>query len=89
MELAAATAGSQTAGGSSQDTIDLDALFDSRGIATANRAGLVSFVQVGGDVQLHVNVGFDVTVLTFKGMPDTSGLTVGNAPTDDVHVGSL
>ncbi|HTO82192.1 MAG TPA: tandem-95 repeat protein, partial [Methylomirabilota bacterium] len=79
----------KTAGGSSQDTIDLDALFDSRGIASNDRAGRVSFVQVGGDVQLHVNVGFDVTVLTFKGMPDTTGLTVGNAATDDVHVGSL
>ena len=30
-----------------------------------------------------------VLVLTFKGMPDTTGLTVGNAATDDVRVGSL
>jgi hypothetical protein len=50
---------------------------------------LVTFVDVGNDVQLHVNVGFDVLVLTFKNMPDTTGLSVGNAATDDVQAGSL
>jgi len=85
----AVTSFDKTAGNSSQDTIDLDALFDSRGIATNQRAGLVTFIDVGNDVQLHVNVGFDVLVLTFKGMPDTTGLTVGNAATDDVQVGAL
>jgi len=69
--------------------INLDALFDSRGIATAQRAGLVTFVDTGNDVEVRVNVGFSVTVLTFKDMPDMTGLTAGNAATDDVFVGSL
>ncbi len=79
----------RTAGGASQDVINLDALFDSRGIATAQRAGLVTFVDTGNDVEVRVFVGFSVTVLTFKDMPDTTGLTAGNAATDDVFVGSL
>ncbi|HVR68857.1 MAG TPA: Ig-like domain-containing protein, partial [Verrucomicrobiae bacterium] len=79
----------RTAGGASQDVINLDALFDSRGIATAQRAGLVTFVDTGNDVEVRVNVGFSVTVLTFKDMPDTTGLTAGNLATDDVFVGTL
>ncbi len=78
------------AGGASQDVINLDALFDSRGIATSQRAGLVTFVDVGNDVEARVNVGsFSVTVLTFKDMPDTAGLTAGNTAIDDVFVGTL
>ncbi len=78
----------RTAGGVSQDVINLDALFDSRGIATAQRAGLVTFIDTGNDVEVRVNVGFSVTVLTFKDMPDTNGLTAGNLATDDVFVGT-
>ena len=49
----------------------------------------MTFVDVGNDVEVRVNVGFSVTVLTFKDMPDTAGLTAGNLAPDDALVGTL
>jgi trimeric autotransporter adhesin len=77
--------------GADQDFVDLDALFDSLGVA-AGRAARVSFVDTGADVELRIDTdgvgGADLTLLTFKGMASTADLTVGNGSTDDVLVGT-
>jgi Ca2+-binding RTX toxin-like protein len=63
-----------------QDRLDLDTLFDSLGVATANRAGRVSVVDAGTSVDIRVNAdgsagnGFELTVATLK-TADT--ITVG------------
>jgi Ca2+-binding RTX toxin-like protein len=78
--------------GSEQDFVDLDELFDNLGVAAADRAARVSFVDTGPDVQLRIDTDgdhvADLTLLTFKGLPDASGLTVGTAVTDDIQVGT-
>jgi Ca2+-binding RTX toxin-like protein len=77
-----------------QDFVDLDALFDSLGAAAANRAGRVQFVDTGPDVQIQVDAdggtgnGFELSLLTFQGMANLTGLTAGAAATDDIQVGS-
>jgi len=81
------------AGGSgNQDYIDLDGLFDSLGVAAAARAGRTSLVDTGANVDLRVdtdgNGSFETTVLTFSGMTDTTGMTIGTAATSDIQVGT-
>jgi VCBS repeat-containing protein len=81
--------------GADQDIIDLDALFDSRGIATGDRAARVAFVDVGPSVQLRLDIdgnagnGAELTLLTFQAMSNTADLSAGNAATDDVRIGTL
>jgi Ca2+-binding RTX toxin-like protein len=76
-----------------QDVVDLDALFDSLGVADADRAGRVQFQDSGADVNLNVDAdgnagnGAEVTVLTFQNASPAS-FTAGTAPTDDVQVGT-
>jgi Ca2+-binding RTX toxin-like protein len=81
------------AGGTgAQDYIDLDGLFDSLGVAAASRAARVSLVDTGADVDLRVdtdgNGSFETTVLTFSGMANTTGMTIGVAAADDIQVGT-
>ena len=77
-----------------QDFVDLDALFDSLGVAAGSRAGRVQFVDTGPDVQVNVDAdgnagnGFELTMLTFQGMASPANLTAGTTATDDVQVGS-
>ena len=77
-----------------QDFVDLDALFDSLGVAAGSRAGRVQFVDTGPDVQVNVDAdgnagnGFELTMLTFRGMASLANLTAGTTATDDVQVGS-
>jgi Ca2+-binding RTX toxin-like protein len=77
-----------------QDFVDLDALFDSLGVAPASRAGQLQFVDTGPDVQVRIDAdgsagnGFELTLLTFQGMANLTGLTAGTAVTDDIQVGS-
>ena len=53
-----------------QDTFDLDALFDSLGVAPVSRAARVSIVDKGASVDIAVDTdglgGFDLTVATLK-----------------------
>jgi Ca2+-binding RTX toxin-like protein len=76
-----------------QDFVDLDTLFDSLGAAGGGRAGRVQFVDTGPDVQVNIDAdaaagnGFELTLLTFQGMANLTGLTVGTAATDDIQVG--
>jgi len=80
-------------GGAGQDVVDLDAVLDTLGVADADRAGRVSFVDTGADVELRLdsdgNGSFDWTVLTFQGLADVGGLSAGTAAGDDVQLGSL
>jgi Ca2+-binding RTX toxin-like protein len=75
-----------------QDFVDLDALFDSLGVAPASRAARVQFVDTGPDVQVNLDAdgsagnGFELTLLTFQGMANLTGLTAGTAATDDIQV---
>ena len=74
------------------DTISLDALFDSMGVAAANRAGRLQLVDTGADVELRLNAdtsnaNFEVTILSFKSIADTTFFTIGNGD-DDINVGS-
>jgi VCBS repeat-containing protein len=79
-------------GSGAQDFIDLDGLFDSLGVAAGSRAARVSFVDTGADVDLRLdtdgNGSFETTLLTFLGLPNTGGLSVGAGVNDDVQVGS-
>jgi hypothetical protein len=74
--------------------VDLDALFDSLGVAAASRAGRVQLVDTGPDVRVDIDAdggagnGFELSLLTFQGMASPTGLTVGAAATDDIQVGS-
>jgi Ca2+-binding RTX toxin-like protein len=76
-----------------QDVIDLDGLFDSLGVADADRAGRVEFQPAGANVNLNVDAdgnvanGAEVTVLTFTNASPAS-FTAGTAPNDDVQVGT-
>lgn len=73
-----------------QDVIDLGALFDDLGVAQADRAGRISFVDTGTDVDLRIDAdgdsanGAELTLLTLVGLANVSGLAVG----EDVIVGS-
>jgi Ca2+-binding RTX toxin-like protein len=53
-----------------QDVLDLDAFFDSLGIAASKRAGLVSIDDLGGTVEISVNAdgkaGFELLVATLN-----------------------
>ena len=79
--------------GGGQDLVDLDALFDSLGVAAASRAGRVQLVDTGPDVRVNIDAdgggnGFELTLLTFQAMASPTGLTVGTAAADDIQVGS-
>jgi Ca2+-binding RTX toxin-like protein len=53
-----------------QDVLDLDALFDSLGIAASKRAGLVDINDLGGTVEISVNAdgkaGFELVIATLN-----------------------
>jgi Ca2+-binding RTX toxin-like protein len=76
-----------------QDVVDLDGLFDSLGVADADRAGRVEFQTSGTNVNLNVDAdgnaanGAELTVLAFTNASAAS-FTAGTAPTDDVQVGT-
>jgi Ca2+-binding RTX toxin-like protein len=76
-----------------QDVVDLDGLFDSLGVAGADRAARVQVEGGGGGVQLNVDVdgnaanGAERTVLTVQDV-SPAAFTAGTAPTDDVQVGT-
>jgi trimeric autotransporter adhesin len=78
--------------GTAQDFIDLDALFDSLGVATAERAGRVSLAVNGGGLDVRIDTdgvgGGDLNLLTFQYM-SASAISVGNAATNDIFVGTL
>ena len=80
--------------GGGQDVVDLDALFDSLGVAAASRAGRVQLVDTGPDVRVDIDAdggagnGFELSLLTFQAMASPTGLTVGSAAADDIQVGS-
>ena len=80
--------------GGGQDVVDLDALFDSLGVAAASRAGRVQLVDTGPDVRVDIDAdggagnGFELSLLTFQAMASPTGLTVGTAAADDIQVGS-
>jgi Ca2+-binding RTX toxin-like protein len=80
-------------GGADQDFVNLDEVLDKLGVADADRAAKVSFVDTGADVELRLdtdgNGSFDWTVLTFQGVADAAVLSAGTAPTDDIQVGTL
>jgi Ca2+-binding RTX toxin-like protein len=71
-----------------QDTLDLDLLFDSLGVLTADRAGRVSILDKGASVDVFVDTdgnlfnGFELTVATLK---TADAITVGQ----DILVGTL
>jgi Ca2+-binding RTX toxin-like protein len=69
-----------------QDTVDLNVLFDSLGVQTADRAGRVSILDNGASVDVFVDTdglnGFDLTVATLK---TADAITVGQ----DILVGTL
>jgi Ca2+-binding RTX toxin-like protein len=69
-----------------QDTLDLNLLFDSLGVQTADRAGRVSILDNGASVDVIVDTdglnGFDLTVATLK---TADSITVGQ----DILVGTL
>jgi hypothetical protein len=70
-----------------QDKLDLDALFDSLGVAAASRAGRVSIVDSGSSVDVRINAdgnsanGFELTIATLK---TGDAVTVGS----DITVGT-
>jgi Ca2+-binding RTX toxin-like protein len=76
-----------------QDVVDLDALFDSLGVAAADRAARVEVEGGGGNVQLDVDVdgnaanGAEQTLLTVQNVSPAS-FTAGTASNDDVQVGT-
>jgi hypothetical protein len=55
-----------------QDTLNLDALFDSLGVAAADRSGHVSIVDHGGSVDVAIDAdgnaanGFELTAVTLN-----------------------
>jgi Ca2+-binding RTX toxin-like protein len=73
-------------GGSSQDRIDLDALFDGLGVASGDRSGRVSFTAGSDGLELWVD---STRLLTFSGVSNASGFSVGTTAADDVFVGTL
>jgi len=68
-----------------QDVLDLEQLFDSLGVLTADRAGRVSILDKGASVDVFVDTdginGFDLTVATLK---TADAITVGQ----DILLGS-
>ena len=61
-----------------QDVLDLDALFDSLGIAASKRAGLVHINDLGNTVEVSVNAnangnaGFELLVATLNTADDVT-----------------
>ena len=79
-------------GGTGQDYVDLDGLFDSLGVASAQRAGRVSIIDNGGGADVCVDTdgvgGWDYNVCSIQYVPDLATITVGTATTCDVFVGT-
>jgi hypothetical protein len=69
-----------------KDNVDLDALFDSMGVATANRAAAVHVTQNGADVDLTIT-GTNLTI-TLAGHT-AANISVGTDHTHDIITGSL
>lgn len=73
-----------------QDAVNLDALFDDLGVAGADRAGRIAFIDTGTSVDLRIDAdgnstnGAELTLLTFVGLANIAGLAVG----EDVIVGT-
>ncbi len=68
-----------------QDTLDLDSLFDSLGVAQSDRAARINISDLGATVEVRVNTGgapdFDLFVATLS---TTDAIAVGQ----DIIVGS-
>ena len=79
-------------GGTGQDYIDLDGLFDSLGVDAANRAGRVSIVDNGGGADVCIDTdgagGWDLNLASIQYVPDVTAITVGTDTTCDVFVGT-
>jgi uncharacterized protein YegL len=79
--------------GANHDVVDLDGLLDDLGIAGPSRDARVEFFDVGADVELRVDTddytanGFEMTVVTFKGIIGVAAFSDGNAAGDDVILG--
>jgi Ca2+-binding RTX toxin-like protein len=79
-------------GSGSQDFVDLDGLFDSLGVAAGARAGRLSLLDTGADINLLIdadgNGSFETTLMTFQGIANTSSLTIGTSSTSDIQIGT-
>jgi Ca2+-binding RTX toxin-like protein len=80
-------------GGAEQDFVDVDAVLDELGIADGDRAGRISLVDTGTNVELRIDTTgdgtFDWHAVTLKGVSSTAELSVGTGATDDIQVGTL
>ena len=76
----------RTSGTTTQDYLVLDGLFDSLGVAAANRASRLSFAQVGNQAEVWIDTdgpgGGDLMLCTLSGTIATT-LSVGNLATND------
>ena len=79
-------------GGTKQDYIDLDGLFDSLGVVAAERAARVFVVDSGGGVDVCIdsdgNGAWDVNLLTITYVPEVSLVTAGNTAAHDIFLGT-
>ena len=81
-------------GAGAQDYVDLDALFDSLGVASGSRVGRVQVSDGGADVLVTVDLtgnGFGAgdIVIKLSGIASPATISVGTAATDDIQVGTL
>ncbi|WP_119303265.1 DUF5801 repeats-in-toxin domain-containing protein [Dongia deserti] len=86
--------GFDNSGGSgNQDFIDLNPLFDSLGIATGSRTGLVNISTSSGNTIVNVDVdgvaGISAGDVKITIVGITSGITAGTGPNDDLQLGTL
>ncbi len=80
-----------------QDYIDVDAIFDAFGVATADRASRVQIFDPGpgsAPVELQIDpdgpgVGTFVTLIIFEGITTAGGFSFGNSASDDIQLGTL
>jgi Ca2+-binding RTX toxin-like protein len=77
-------------GGAGQDYLDLDALFDSLSVATADRAARVEIIDHGTTVDINVDTNGDGSFnLAVATLVTGSTITAGTNPNNDVQLGTL
>ena len=86
--------GVNNGGAASQDTVNLDPLFDSLGVATDARESRVQVTDGGNDAVVTIDTtgnGFDAGDLqiTLSGIALPTHITVGTDPADDLQLGAL
>jgi Ca2+-binding RTX toxin-like protein len=81
---------------SSQDYIDLDAIFDAFGVATADRAASVQIFDPPGLAPISLLIDADgpggggfLTAVVFQGIVNPLAITFGNSASDDIQLGTL